>query len=356
MRNKRVWVWIALGVAVTGAFADDFEIVFTPEGPVRRSKGTPAPVVAAPSVDMIVNSALADLRREPRAVDPALARRRPYAIDPLQESQLLHGEIIRAYEEKDGWVRVEAGEQAEFTHNNRWQGYPGWVQKDDLVPVPADNTLNAVARRPYIFVYATKEWRSPRVKIPLGGRFHVIYRDKRWSRVASPSGHTAYVRNVDLLMDREIPRGGTEIRRLILDTARAYLGQPYYWGGRAGHRPADRERPSGVDCSGLVNLAYRVAGFAAPRDSHEQFLVSKPLATADALQPGDVVFLAKKETPDKIVHVMLYEGGENLIEAVHEFHTVRRVSFRKKLGRARSGWKHGAPADDKIVYFGRLLP
>jgi len=354
MRRKRAGFLMVLAFAALGASADDFEIVFTPNGPVRRSKGSPTP--DAPAVELIVNSALADLRREPKPVDPALARRRPYDIDPLQETQLLHGEIVRGYEERDGWIRVEAGEQAEFTHHGRWQGYPGWVRKDDLAAVPLDNTLNAIARRPYIFVCATKAWRSARSKLPLGSRLHVIYRDRRWSRVAAPSGHTAYVRNVDLLMDREIPRGGDEIRRLILDTARLYLGQPYYWGGRAGHRPAERDRPSGVDCSGLVNLAYRVAGFVAPRDSHEQFMVSKPLATADALLPGDVVFLAKKETPDKIVHVMLYEGGENLIEAVHEFDTVRRVSFRRKLGRARADWKHGAPAGDKIVYFGRLLP
>lgn len=351
--------WLLAGVVILAAGlspAEDFEILFTPDGPVRRSAKAAAAPSPGPAVELIVNSALADLRREPTPVDPALARRRPYPIDPLQETQLLHGEKVKALEQKDGWVRVEAVEQAEFTHNNRWQGYPGWVRVDDLLNVVPDTNLNAVARRPYIFVYATKEWRSPRSKLPLGSRFHVIYRDRRWSRVAAPSGHTAHIRNKDLLMDREIPRGGDEIRALILRTARLYLGQPYYWGGRAAHRSADRGRPSGVDCSGLVNLCYRVVGYAIPRDSHEQFMVSKPLANANSLLPGDVVFLAKKDAPEKVIHVMMYEGGENLLEAVHEFHTVRRVSFRKKLGRERAAWTHAATAGDKIVYFGRLLP
>lgn len=353
MIHRRLWIAAALVLAAMGSRAEDFEILFTPSGPVRRAKAGAGP---GPSVEMVVNSALADLRREPKPGDPALARRRPYPIDPLQETQLLHGETVRVYEEKDGWYRVEAVEQAEFTHNNHWQGYPGWVRKDVLLRAPPDTTFNATARRPYIFAYTTKEWRSPRSKLPLGSRLHVIYRDRRWSRVAAPSGHTAHIRNKDLLMDREIPRGGEEIRDLILQTARHYLGQPYYWGGRAAHRPADREHPSGVDCSGLVNLSYRVAGFAIPRDSHEQFLVAKPVANANALQPGDVVFLANKDAPDKIVHVMLFEGGENLLEAVYEFHVVRRVSFRRKLGQRRAAWTHAAPAGDKIVYFGRLLP
>ena len=62
-----------------------------------------------------------------------------------------------------------------------------------------------------------------------------------------------------------------------------------------------------MDCSGLVNLAYRAAGLDIPRDAHEQFLRAKPV---NALQPGDLIFLSERQNPKRIVHVMLYEGDK----------------------------------------------
>ena len=75
------------------AWAENFEIDFTTDGPIRRSV-VPATV---PSTALVVNSPVADLRRAPSPVDPAQARRRPYPIDDNQETQLLHGEMVRGY-------------------------------------------------------------------------------------------------------------------------------------------------------------------------------------------------------------------------------------------------------------------
>ncbi len=353
MKNKTGWRTaglLALAVTATSPGAGDFEIDFTPDGPVRRA------LPSGPGTFLVVNSPVADLRRTPSPVDPAGARRRPYGIDDAQETQLLHGERVIGYEEKNGWVRVEAVDQPEFTHEGRWQGYPGWVRKDNLVVPPKDLMLNAVVIRPYAALRYSMKWRSPYVRLPLGSRLFVVFRDRKWARISSPTGSLAYARVEDILLDRELPRGGNEIRALILETARRYLGQPYYWGGRAAHRSWDRERPSGIDCSGLVNLSYLAAGFTVPRDSHEQFLAARRIPDAGSLLPGDVVFLAKKNAPNKIIHVLLFEKDETLLEAVNEFHTVRRVTFQKKLGGRRESFQEGSTAGDVIVHFGRLLP
>jgi cell wall-associated NlpC family hydrolase len=61
-----------------------------------------------------------------------------------------------------------------------------------------------------------------------------------------------------------------------IEEARAYLGAPYEWGGLT-------ER--GIDCSGLVHMAYRRLGRLVPRDADQQEAAVRP----DDLRRGDLV-------------------------------------------------------------------
>lgn len=66
-----------------------------------------------------------------------------------------------------------------------------------------------------------------------------------------------------------------------LDRAiRDYLGAPYKSGGTD---------PGGVDCSGLVQGAFRQAGIMLPRTVAEQFTVGRPVRWGE-LRFGDVLF------------------------------------------------------------------
>lgn len=85
-----------------------------------------------------------------------------------------------------------------------------------------------------------------------------------------------------------------------VETALAYHGVPYLWGG---------ESPAGFDCSGLVLYIFAQHGVTLPHYSGSQFRLGEKVDVAD-LQPGDVVFFGSP-----IHHVGIYIGGGYFIHA-----------------------------------------
>jgi len=90
-----------------------------------------------------------------------------------------------------------------------------------------------------------------------------------WALVRTAYAYRGWMR-VDALADEVDPawlpstRDGDPV-----EEARAYLGAPYAWGGMT-------ER--GIDCSGLVHMAYRRLGKLVPRDADQQEEAGLPVA------------------------------------------------------------------------------
>ena len=275
----------------------------------------------------LVNVPVADLRSSSGPVIQNLE------YDPLLETQLLYNEPVEILEEWGDGFRVEAPQQKEFTHKKSWQGYPGWILKSAVKRVKKILPPNLVIKNQIGTLRKNPSSESPGIELSMGTQlFSEPGKEKNgFFKIKTPSGGIAWINQYEVNLMNVLSQNSA--RRIILKSGENLLDRPYFWGGRS---------QKSVDCSGLVNLAYRVAGMEIPRDSHEQYLAARKIKK-DELKPGDLIFSASQENPEKVTHVAIFVDSTTVLEAPKTGQTVRKIEFDKKYG------------PDSILHFGTFF-
>ena len=264
-----------------------------------------------------VRGDLADIRLGGQASVPRYAEGRPAHViaglvpvlkTPSQDSALdtffHYGEEVRVFEERDGYAWCQS-------ERDRYVGYIEAVTlRDGKLPKPTHYVASIGAYR-----YAEADLRSPAID------FLPRHAPVAVAQAGFVCRDTAYA-----WLD-----GGGFLPESCLsahppcspDLAAAvslYLGCPYLWGGRSF---------LGLDCSGLVQEAFRDLGRSVPRDTDmQQNAIGEPVAVtriAD-LRRDDLIFMPG--------HVMIYAGEGSVIHAFGGAMSVRRDNLAELL----KGW------------------
>lgn len=85
-------------------------------------------------------------------------------------------------------------------------------------------------------------------------------------------------------------------------TAQKYLNAPYQWGGKS---------PFGIDCSGFVQMVFKINGYKLLRDASQQAKQGK--AISKDVEAGDLAFFKGKD--EKITHVGMILAPDKIIHA-----------------------------------------
>ncbi|MEO8972493.1 MAG: C40 family peptidase [Ktedonobacteraceae bacterium] len=121
-------------------------------------------------------------------------------------------------------------------------------------------------------------------------------------QVALPGERSAWLARADIAIREHESLYPRSLIRVVTTHARSFLNVPYLWGGTS---------YEGIDCSGFVQLCYRMGGYILPRDADQQHdFLSHSIERSD-LREGDLLFFGAKA----ITHVGMALNDHEYIHA-----------------------------------------
>lgn len=200
-------------------------------------------------------------------------------------SQLLFGDVFEVFERYEEWIRIKC----------HFDSYVGWIQQVQCLPIDftefkeiSENSHFVSNSDQAIVSMGNKE-----VRILLGSTIP-NYKDGKFSINAQ-----------EYAFDKELSNTKNALSaQTILDAANRFLGSPYLWGGKSMY---------GTDCSGFVQVAFKLAGIRLWRDTHQQATQGIALSLLEETTAGDLAFFDNPE--GKISHVGILLDKDKIIHA-----------------------------------------
>ena len=212
-------------------------------------------------------------------------------------SQLLFGELFRIEETTNDWCRVTLA----------WDNYEGWIHTTQCLLLDEKEYLRLLhastpASMDLVQLIANETQKSMSA-IPLGSSLPGI-EGQFFSIGGEQFQFEGQVSDTELIREIHTPDEKLEFCQSLVEDAMMYLTAPYLWGGRT---------PFGIDCSGLVQMAYRLKQIKLPRDASQQATQGEVVSLLNEALPGDLVFFDDEE--GTITHVGLLADRSKVLHA-----------------------------------------
>ncbi len=202
-------------------------------------------------------------------------------------SQILFGETFTILEESKKWDFIELD----------FDGYLGWIDHKlsriiDKQKLSWFESVNCkIANKPF---FKVRQKNSDDILFVLAGsNFYNLH-----GREFSLFENSFQLNDPYLIYKQPNPAN------VIISSAELLLNIPYLWGGRSAF---------GIDCSGLAQTTFKIAGINMPRDASKQVNIGKTISSLENTLPGDLAFFNNEE--GLITHVGILLSKNEIIHA-----------------------------------------
>lgn len=233
-------------------------------------------------------------------------------------SQLLFGEYVTLGEEKDEFVFVTC----------RYDGYPGWVQANQLVAVREGQVM---ATSEYIGAFAEEVFVNGRYRM-MPFAIPIYSAEKAGDPLRIGEQQVRYN-----LPEKAIWKSREKMfsKENLDAVVQIFLDTPYLWGGKSIY---------GIDCSGFAQQVFKLFGLPLLRDAYLQAEQGTEVKSLDDARLGDLVFFQNEK--GRIMHVGILLENQQIVHAsgkvridtidgegilnketgkrTHRFHSIRR--------------------------------
>ena len=198
-------------------------------------------------------------------------------------SQLLFGETALFIERSGDFILVKC----------LYDNYEGWCQSSQLTEI---NEETRFSNPSYVAAFTAE--------LLINNESCLIPHASQLPLNGSPAIQVGPYQILPLGKDFFKPSTSDDKARLLTEFAFRYLNSPYLWGGKS---------VFGVDCSGLVQQVFKLAGTWLPRDSSEQAKLGETVEFIQASKLGDLAFFDNEE--GRIIHVGMMLDDQRIIHS-----------------------------------------
>ncbi|MBN2166081.1 MAG: C40 family peptidase [Marinilabiliaceae bacterium] len=234
-------------------------------------------------------------------------------------TQILFGETYEILSIVDNWARIKLD----------YDGYEGWIDAKLIVDI-SEKELG--------FFKKSNAWIVPvnQVKVISEPDKHSRYLTGGSRIVFNGQDQNSFVlNNTEYYLSGSV----TPLKKMpsIQEIAMTYLYTPYLWGGCTFY---------GIDCSGLVQVIYKILGYKMPRDASQQIEQGHTINFVEEAIPGDLAFF-DNENGD-IVHVGICNGKGEIIHSSREVR-IDKLDHQGIFNQAHKKYTHKLRVIKRII-------
>lgn len=212
-------------------------------------------------------------------------------------TQILFGELYRVFRKDKDWLMIELS----------YDNYPGWIHAAQFHSLEESEFIRLFNLDASVSVdlvqLVSNETKQTVQPIILGSslpgfdghQFHI------GREIFSFDGLVADIKVFEAAIT---PRERLKSKQSIVDDAMLFLNAPYLWGGRT---------PFGIDCSGFIQMVYKLKKIKLLRDASQQATQGETLNFVTEAEPGDLAFFDNPE--GEITHVGIFMDKNRIIHA-----------------------------------------